>query len=394
MSKDFILTLNAGSSSIKFAVCSAHFYEKPWFLRGEISNFGPSATLSLNEGHGNGKRHRSIDIVDHRSGLTAILTLLNDNLPEASIVAVGHRIVHGGKVFGAPVLIDVPVLKTIESLVPLAPLHQPHNLAGIRAASTAFPEALQIACFDTAFHRNHPMVADMYGLPLQLHSEGIRRYGFHGLSYEYLAKQLAYVVPELAERRVVAAHLGNGASLCALHQGKSIASSMGFTALDGIPMGTRSGQIDPGVLLYLMTEKGMTAQEISDLLYKNAGLKGISGLSNDMRVLEAADAPEAALAIEYFVHRVRREIGALAAELGGLDAIVFSGGIGENSSSVRARVLDGLRFLGADYDPEANQKNSLWLSPVGTKTPAFVIRTDEEWMISQHVRALMSVPGR
>lgn len=386
MPQKLILTLNSGSSSIKFAGYSIQDVDAPARLSGQIEAFGGRARLTLGYHDGPQGQWRYVAAMNHRDAIAVILDLISERLPDAHVVAAGHRVVHGGKDFSRSVIIDPNVLMAIESLIPLAPLHQPHNLAGIEAAMSAFPRAIQVACFDTAFHRSHPMVADMYALPLQFHTEGIRRYGFHGLSYEYLALRLAIVAPHLAGRRVVLAHLGNGASLCALNEGRSVASTMGFTALDGVPMGTRTGQIDPGVLLYLMSVRNMTVDEITDLLYRNSGLKGISSLSNDIRDLQASNTPEAALAIDYFVHRVRREIGALAAEMGGVDAVVFAGGIGERAGAIRARILDGLDFLGVAYDPDANHQNSERLSPSGTKTPVFVIPTNEEWMIAHHVR--------
>jgi acetate kinase len=290
-------------------------------------------------------------------------------------------------------VVDEGILETLRTLVPLAPLHQPHNISGIRAAMQAFPGAVQVACFDTAFHRSHPFVADAFALPRHLYEEGIRRYGFHGLSYEFIARRLRTVAPTLSTGRVIVAHLGNGASMCAMRDGRSFASTMGFTALDGLPMGTRCGQLDPGVVLYLMSEKGMDAQAISDLLYKESGLKGLSGLSHDMRILEGSDSPAAQEAIAYFVARIRREIGGLAAAIGGLDALVFTGGIGENSTRIREEVLTGMGWLGIVPDPAANSAGHQVISTADSGVAIFVLKTDEERMIAEHTAAAAELAG-
>jgi len=271
-------------------------------------------------------------------------------------------------------------------------LHQPHNLSGVHAARVAFPGVPQVACFDTAYHRNHPWVNDAFALPRSLYDEGVRRYGFHGLSYAYIAGKLARVAPQLAAGRVVVAHLGNGASMCAMENGQSIASTMGFSALDGLPMGTRCGQLDPGVLLYLMDQKGMSAAQISDLLYKQSGLLGISGLSNDMRTLEAAGTIEAAQAIDYFVFRCQREVGAMAAALGGIDALVFCGGIGENSRLVRARICERLGWIGIDLDPARNAANAQVISTDSARTKVLVLPTNEELVIARAARVAAGLP--
>jgi len=273
-----------------------------------------------------------------------------DLLDDEPVGGVGHRITHGGIDFVAPTELTPSVLEKLEALAPLAPLHQPHNLKGVQAAKEAFPDAVQIGCFDTAFHRGHPWVNDTFGLPRKYYDKGVRRYGFHGLSYEYITSELVRTEPKLADGRVVVAHLGNGASMCAIRDEHSVASTMGFSALDGLPMGTRCGQLDPGVMLYLMEAEGMSASEISHMLYRESGLKGLSGMSNDMRALQASDTPEARQAIEYYVYRIRREIGAMAAVLGGIDGLVFCGGIGENSGPIRSKVCDGMEWLGIDLD--------------------------------------------
>ena len=286
------------------------------------------------------------------------------------------------------------MLAALDGLAPFAPLHQPHNLAGVRAALAAFPGAVQVACFDTGFHRNHPWVNDTFALPRAYYDKGIRRYGFHGLSYDYIAGELARIAPQLSAGRVIVAHLGNGASMCALSNGQSVASTMGFTALDGLPMGTRTGQIDPGVIFYLVQQEGMTIDEVRLMFYHDSGLKGLSALSNDMRVLEASDAPEAYQAIDYFVFRIRRELGALAAALGGLDALVFCGGIGENSRLVRSRVCEGMGWIGIELDHARNQANETVISTDFSRARVMVIPTDEEIVIARAAYALLGGAGR
>ena len=298
------------------------------------------------------------------------------------MAGVGHRIVHGGPDLGEPARLGPETLAMLEKLVPLAPLHQPHNLAAVRAAQVAFPGAVQIGCFDTAFHRGKPFVNDAYGLPLRFYKEGIRRYGFHGLSYDYIAGELRRTHPEIAKGRVVVAHLGNGASLCGLLNGKSIATTRGFSALDGLVMGTRPGQLDPGVMLYLM-DQGMSSAELTRLLYHDSGLKGLSGIGNDMRELLASQSPDASQALEYYVARLRREIGSMAAALGGIDGLVFSGGVGENAAEIRARVVEGLGFLGLSLDQTANQQRETRIGD--EKVDILVIPTNEELVIARSV---------
>lgn len=317
----------------------------------------------------------------HKSALAAVIDLVDDY----EVVAVGHRVVHGGLAFTAPVRITPRVHALLSQLIALAPLHQPHNLKGVEAAQAAFPDAVQIACFDTSFHRGHPWAADTFALPRRFYDEGVRRYGFHGLSYEYIAAKLAREEPTLAAGGVVVAHLGNGASMCGLRAGRSMGSTMGFTALDGLPMGARCGQIDPGVVLYLMTEKAMTAAEVTDLLYNQSGLKGLSGLTHDMRTLEAAGTTAAEEAIGYFTYRVRREIGAMAAILGGVDGIVFTGGIGENSARVRRQSCEGLEWMGVTLDAAANAAGARVISAPASRVRVLALATDEEAMIAAHV---------
>lgn len=383
-----ILVLNAGSSSIKFDLFSG----STDLMRGQIEGLGASPRLKakrLEDGLDLSRPLSDDEGRNHQAALGVLLALINDAAPGLAVNAVGHRVVHGGITHEVPVIVTDEVMTTLERLVPLAPLHQPHNLAGIRAAAAAFPQAVQVACFDTAFHRAHPWVNDTFALPRDLYDEGVRRYGFHGLSYEYITEHLRSVMPAAATGRLVVAHLGNGASMCAINGGRSIGSTMGFTALDGLPMGTRCGQLDPGVVLYLMAEKGMDAAAISDLLYKQSGLKGLSGLSQDMRELEAAGTPEARQAIDYFVFRVKREIGAMAAILSGIDTLVFTGGIGENAVNIRAEVCRDLGWLGVDLDEDRNAGRQTKISRDGSRVTVLVVATNEEEMIRRHTAALL-----
>ncbi|QBF30691.1 acetate/propionate family kinase [Thalassococcus sp. S3] len=371
-----ILTLNAGSSSLKFSVYRAG--EDPQLVgQGQVENLGDAARLLRD-----GADPVEIGAADHAIALGAIFEAARPWLGEGPPVGVGHRIVHGGVDFAGPERLSDDVMTLLRALEPLAPLHQPHNLAAVDAARQAFPDAVQIGCFDTAFHNGHPFVNDIFALPRRFYEEGVRRYGFHGLSYDFITGQLTRDWPELAEGRVVIAHLGNGASMCAVRNGQSVGSTMGFSALDGLPMGTRCGQLDPGVLLYLM-DQGMTSKEIARLLYQESGLKGLSGMTHDMRTLLASGAPEAGQAIDYYVFRIRRELGAMAAVLGGLDAFVFTGGIGENAAEIRARVLDGMDFLGLAVDAGANISGAARIS--SGPVPVLVIPTDEERVIARAV---------
>jgi acetate kinase len=391
---DAILVLNVGSSSIKFEVFEATADGPDSRFTGHVEGIGV-------EPHFLARGGRGIVMVDrrwpggegapagHAAALGVVIAWLDGVLGGRRVAAVGHRVVHGGPDLAAPVVLDADLIARLRALVPLAPLHQPHNLAGIDAAAARFPDVPQIACFDTAFHRGHAWEADTFALPPRFYQRGVRRYGFHGLSYEWIARRLAREDPALARGRVVVAHLGNGASLCAIHGGRSVDSTMGFTALDGVPMGTRCGQIDPGVLLHLIDTEGMTPAEVTRLLYHNSGLKGMSGLSQDVRVLEASDRPEAARALSHFCWCVRREIGALAAALGGIDALVFTAGIGENAAGVRARICDGLGFLGITLDPARNLANEREISTPAARTRVLVRATDEERMIAEHVLALL-----
>jgi len=382
---DHVLTFNAGSSSLKFGLFEAA--ETPVVIAtGLIDRIGGDAHLTLKSALGEALDDRALTgdaAKDHAGAVAAVLETLDCQMQGRPIEAVGHRVVHGGPVYAAPTELTDQALTELERYIPFAPLHQPHNLAGVRAARTAFPEALQIACFDTAFHRNHPWVNDVFALPREYYDKGVRRYGFHGLSYDYISGELQRTAPHLHAGRVVVAHLGNGASMCAMLGGRSVGSTMGFTALDGLPMGTRCGQLDPGVLLYMLEEEGLDAGQITDILYKRSGLLGLSGLSNDMRTLEAADTPEAEQAIEYFVFRIRRELGALSAVLGGLDALVFCGGIGENSRTVRARVCENLQWLGIEIDRSRNAANERIVSTDLSRARVLVIPTNEEMVIAR-----------
>lgn len=380
-----ILTLNAGSSSLKFSVFRAN--GEAVQAVGVVDRIGSGGVLRLRDPAGVDLPVRpGLDFSSHAAALESALTCLSDALGSLSITAVGHRVVHGGPELSEPVVIDDAVMAYLAGLEPFAPLHQPHNLAGIQASLAAFPHAMQIACFDTAFHRGHPFVHDVFALPRSFHEKGIRRYGFHGLSYEYVVGEIARLHPHLAAGRVVIAHLGNGASMCAVDAGRSIASTMGFSPLDGLPMGTRCGQLDPGVILYLLEQEKMTAAEIADLLYRRSGFLGLSGVSNDMRTLEASDLPAAHDAIDVFVSRIQRELGGLTAALGGLDAFVFCGGIGENSAHLRRRVCERLGWLGIDLDDARNASNAAVITTDKAATPVLIIPTNEEIVIARAVR--------
>jgi acetate kinase len=391
---DIILTINSGSSSIKFSVYEIAEGRLIPLALGLIDGIGAKPVFSVTKTGGAKTRFafdQSRAALNHEMALTAVLDWMDEEQSGAKVVGVGHRVVHGGPVYSAPLRIDAENFRVLHEFEPLAPLHQPFNLAGIEAARRAFPKAAQVACFDTAFHRRHPYLADTFALPRQYYDEGVRRYGFHGLSYEFIHRILRHEEPVLARGKVIVAHLGNGASLCAIHAGKSVASTMGFTALDGIPMGTRCGQLDPGVVLYLLTEKKMSVAEVTDLLYKNSGLKGMSGVSNDIRELEASTEQTAKDAVAYFVRRVRREIGGLCAMLGGLDCIVFTGGIGENAARVRHAIMENMEWVGIQIDAEANAANERVVSEKGSPVVALILKTDEERMIAAHTSELLGL---
>ncbi|WP_315756957.1 MULTISPECIES: acetate/propionate family kinase [unclassified Bradyrhizobium] len=386
-----ILTLNSGSSSIKFALFEedAALVEA---VHGQIEGLGsaaPHLEAKLRDGALADERLDAASATDHEAALGVVLEVLQRAIGRTEVDAVGHRVVHGGLAFTQPIVVNDDVLNDLQKLIPLAPLHQPHNLSGVRAAHRAFPDAVQVACFDTAFHRSHPWVNDTYALPRELYDQGVRRYGFHGLSYEYVVSRLKEIAPLDEKGRVVVMHLGNGASMCAIRDGQSIGSSMGFTALDGLPMGTRCGQLDPGVVLYLLQEKRMTAEAVTDLLYNHSGLKGLSGLSQDMRELEAAGTPEARQAIDYFVDRIRRELGAMAAILSGIDAVVFCGGIGEHAWRIRQRVCEGFEWLGIALDDGRNRASHSLISSDRSRVHVRVVNTNEEMMIARHAARLL-----
>lgn len=390
--KEGLLTLNVGSSSIKFALFEQESLELR--LEGQITAIGETPQFEARRPESDDRLRHQWQLEDqpgnHSQALMWLVDWLTETMQNVQIVAIGHRVVHGGIWYDQPVLITEEVLQRLRELEPLAPLHQPHNIAGILAAQIAFASAVQVACFDTAFHCHQPFVKDCFALPRRFYEEGVRRYGFHGLSYEYISHFLQRDFPLQAVGRVIVAHLGNGASMCAILNGHSIASTMGFSALDGLPMGTRCGQLDPGVILYLMQSKGMDAQQISDLLYKESGLKGLSGISNDMRTLEQSDSLHAKQAIDYFVYRIKRELGALTAALEGLDAVVFTGGIGEHSSHVRQLVLQSMAWLGVELDEQANCDNQTIISSRRSRVLCLCVPTNEELMIVQHTQTLLA----
>jgi acetate kinase len=389
-----ILVLNAGSSSLKFSLFrTGAAATLRLAVRGQIDGVGTRPHLKAKGAAGATLVDRDCTVAEVGTLPDAIQlagTWLRQQFPDEPLRAVGHRVVHGGADYSQPVLVDDAVFSALERMIPLAPLHQPHNLAAIRAVSVSRPELPQVACFDTAFHRSHPQLADIYALPWQYYESGLRRYGFHGLSYEYIAATLPTVAPEIAGGRVIVAHLGSGASLCALRGGKSVDSSMGFSPLDGIPMGTRPGALDPGVLLHLVNQLGMTGSQLEKLLYKESGLLGLSGISNDMRVLLESGEPRARLAVDYFVHHVAKQIGGLAAVLGGIDGLVFTAGIGENSPEIRARLVEACAWLGLRLDGEANRHGGPRISTAGSTASVWVVPTNEELMIARHTLALVT----
>jgi acetate kinase len=392
---DFVIVLNAGSSSLKFSI-----YRRPqseaWRLesRGQVEGIGTSPRFSAKDGSGARLVDHELDnakVRDARSALDSLATWLRSTYGGARVLGVGHRVVHGGARFAGPTLITPEVVAELRKLVPLAPLHQPHNLAAVDAVSAQLPDVPQVACFDTSFHRGQPEVAELVPLPREIRSAGVQRYGFHGLSYEYIASALPDVAPEIAHGRVLVAHLGSGASLCAMRNLKSIDSSLGFTALDGLCMGTRPGALDPGVVLYLFQELGLSAKEVETILYKKSGLIGISGTSNDMRDLLGSREPSERLAVEYFVYRAAKEIGALAAVLGGIDALVFTAGIGENSPEIRSRICDASAWLGIELDTDANSKKQTRISRKGSPVSVWVIPTNEELVIARHTGMVLGL---
>jgi acetate kinase len=390
---DAILVLNAGSSSLKFSVFLEAEPPEP-LLRGQLEGLytKPHFVARDQTGAAVGEQEWPAGSqLGHDGAIDFLFTWGRDGaLTGHRVAAAGHRVVHGGLTFTRPVRIDAAVLTALDALVPLAPLHQPHNLAAIRAVARLAPQLPQVACFDTSFHRTQPAVAQAFALPRRFAEEGVIRYGFHGLSYEYIAAALPRLDARAAAGRTVVAHLGNGASMCAMLGGKSVASTMGFTAVDGLPMGTRCGALDPGVMLYLMDRQGMDARALEKLIYQQSGLLGVSGVSSDMRTLLASPDPHAVEAIDLFVYRIGRELGSLAAALGGLDALVFTGGIGENAAAIRARVCRDAAWLGVELDEAANTANGPRISRPDSRAAAWVIPTNEELMIARHARQLIA----
>ncbi len=387
-----ILVLNAGSSSLKFSAFPAEESAEP-LLRGQIEGLFTEPRFKARDAAGEVVGEQGLppgSRLGHAGAIEFLFGWGRGKLGGRRIVAAGHRVVHGGWKFTRPVLVDPGVLSSLEAFVPLAPLHQPHNLGAIRAVAAIAPSLPQVACFDTAFHRTQPSVAQAFALPRQYAEEGVIRYGFHGISYEYVASALPDVDARAAAGRTVVAHLGSGASLCAMKAGQSVAATMGFSAADGVPMGTRCGSLDPGVLLYLMDKHGMDARALEKLIYQQSGLLGVSGISSDMRVLLGGHDPHAAEALDLFVYRVGRELGSLAAALGGLDALVFTGGIGENAAAIRARVCRDAAWLGLEIDEAANEAGGPRISREGSGVAAWVVPTNEELMIARHTRRLLA----
>jgi acetate kinase len=388
-----LLVMNAGSSSLKWSVFRND--DPPHrLLDGRVEGIPLHPRFVARNADRVIEDRRWTTPLNHRGAIEFLLTWGRTGLRgEIRIEAVGHRVVHGGTMFATPVRIDAGTVATLEALTALAPLHQRHNLAAINAVADLAPTLPQVACFDTAFHRTQPAVAQAFALPRHYAEEGLRRYGFHGLSYEYIAMILPTVDRRAAEGRTVVAHLGNGASLCAMVGGKSVASTMGFSTLDGLVMGTRCGAIDPGVLLYLMDRHRMSSHDVAHLLYEKSGLLGVSGVSNDMRELLASPDPRAAEAVDLFVYRVGRELGSLAAALGGLDALVFTGGIGENAAPIRARIIRDARWVGLELDEAANANGGPRISSAASRVPAWVLATNEELMIALHTRRALQASG-
>jgi acetate kinase len=395
---DAILVLNAGSSSIKFSLFEGHVRPGPKGLicDGEFDGIGHRVHFVAKDNSGASLTNQDLtEAATHEDALAALLSWVGRQFPKNRLIAAGHRVVHGGSFYSTPARISSTVIDDLRRLVPLAPLHQPHNLAAITAVSKLYPELPQVACFDTAFHHTQSETAAAYALPQSITAQGVRRYGFHGLSYEYIAGVLPEVIdPVAAGGRVVVAHLGSGASMCAMHRRQSVATTMGFTALDGLPMGSRCGNLDPGVVLYLIQEKRMAPQAVTDLLYHSSGLLGVSGISDDMRTLLASDDPLAANAVALFVYRIGRELGSLAASLGGLDALVFTAGIGEHAPEIRRRVCEQAGWLGIELDGAANTAGAARITTAGSRTSAWVIPTNEDLMIARHTWRLTEENGK
>jgi acetate kinase len=393
MAEQAIVVLNAGSSSVKFSVFFRNTGTLDLRIRGQIEALFSAPRFVAKDAAGATVSEKSWPAgtkLGHDGALAHLFEFLRGRADGVKLIGVGHRVVHGGMEYTHPVRVNETVLSALDKFVPLAPLHQPHNLAAIRAVMHRAPDAPQVACFDTAFHRTNPEIAQMFALPFELHEAGVRRYGFHGLSYEYIASVLPDIDPRAAQGRTVVLHLGNGASMCALNGGQSVASTMGFTAVDGLPMGTRTGNLDPGVVLFLMDERGMDARAVEKLLYQQSGLLGVSGIASDMRTLLASPEPRAKLAVDLFVYRIGRELGSLAAALGGLDAIVFTAGVGENSADIRARICQSATWLGVELDVSANAAGGPRISTAASRVAAWTIPTNEELMIARHTERLLA----
>jgi acetate kinase len=390
----FALVLNAGSSSLKFCL-----YQQPrgaaWRVeaRGQIEGIGTAPRFIVKDGTGSKKVDEKLDssIRDGKAAIDTLANWLRSTYPGGRIAGVGHRVVHGGPRFSKPTVVTREILAELAELTPLAPLHQPHNLAPIEAIFDRMPDVPQVAVFDTGFHRGHAPVATLVPLPRELCQGGVERYGFHGISYEYIASVLPEVAPDIADGRVIVAHLGSGASLCALKGRKSVDTTMGFTAVDGLCMGTRPGTLDAGIVLYLFQKLGLSVKQVEEVLYKKSGLLGISGISNDMRDLLGRDEPAARLAVDYFVYRAAKEIGALAAVLGGMDALVFTAGIGENSAEIRRRIGQASAWLGVELDDSANTAGGPRITTSRSKVSGWVIPTNEELMIARHTQELLGL---
>src|ERR1051325_10014906 len=391
-----ILVINAGSSSIKFSVFeTAADRSLAVGAHGQFSAIGPEAHLEVADAQGRKLLDQPMAGADHRSAIAAIHDWLITHIGhEAVLYGVGHRVVHGGTTYAEPVLIEPEVGATLEALVPLAPLHQPHALSAIRAVTAVAPKVPQVACFDTAFHRDQPHLARLFALPRELTAKGIRRYGFHGLSYEYVVSALLRVAPEIANGKLVVAHLGNGASLCAIENGRSVATTMSFTPVDGLMMGTRTGALAPSVVLYLLQHEKMSASDIDRLINQRSGLLGVSAVSSDMRTLLASPEPAANEAIDLFVYRIGREFGSMVAALGGLDAVIFTGGIGENAAPIRARVCRDASWLGVVLDEAANAAGGPRITERSSAVSAWVVPTDENLVVARHPRRLLDLNSR
>jgi len=391
-----ILVINAGSSSIKFSVFeTAADRSLAAGAHGQFSAIGPEAHLEVADAQGRKLLDQPMAGADHRSAIAAIHDWLVTHIGHETVLnGVGHRVVHGGTTYAEPVLIEAEVAATLEALVPLAPLHQPHALSAIRAVTAVAPKVPQVACFDTAFHRDQPHLAQLFALPRELTAKGIRRYGFHGLSYEYVVSALLRVAPQIANGKLVVAHLGNGASLCAIENGRSIATTMSFTPVDGLVMGTRTGALDPSVVLYLLQHEKMSAADIDRLINQRSGLLGVSAVSSDMRTLLASPEPAASEAIDLFVYRIGREFGSMVAALGGLDALIFTGGIGENAAPIRARVCRDASWLGVVLDEAANAAGGPRITERSSAVSAWVVPTDENLVVARHTRRLLDLNSR